>query len=132
MAAGAENGEKSAVGRPSGRIWRIQGTPINTGPAGEVFVDVRAAESARNVLNGPYGGKNRPFWPFFDYFLQKRVASLPQGVHRDPSITVCLLLLHYFGGDCYMAKANVVNVNVGVLGHVDSGKTSVVGGPRST
>ena len=29
-----------------------------------------------------------------------------------------------------MAKANVVNVNVGVLGHVDSGKTSVVGGPR--
>ena len=76
MAAGAENGEKSAVGRPSGRIWRIQGTPINTWPGGEAFVDVRAAESARNVLNGPYGGKNRPFWPFFDYFLQKRVASL--------------------------------------------------------
>ena len=76
VAAGAENGEKSAVGRPSGRIWRIQGTPINTGPGGEAFVDVRAAESARNVLNGPYGGKNRPFWPFFDYFLQKRVASL--------------------------------------------------------
>ena len=86
MAAGAENGEKSAVGRPSGRIWRIQGTPINTGPAGEVFVDVRAAESARNVLNGPYGGKNRPFWPFFDYFLQKRVASLtgpPKQIQRN-------------------------------------------------
>ena len=65
-AAKAKMAKIGAVGRPTGSIWRIQGTPINTGPAGEVFVDVRAAESARNVLNVPYGGKNRPFWPFFD------------------------------------------------------------------
>ena len=56
----------SVVGRPAGRIWRVHGTLINTGPTGEVYVDVCAAESAQNVLNGRYGGKTRPFWLFFE------------------------------------------------------------------
>ena len=49
-------------------------------------------------------------------------------IHQLPSVcSFCIT-----SAATAMAKANVVNVNVGVLGHVDSGKTSVVGGPRST
>ena len=55
-----------AVGRPTGSIWRIQSTPINTRPGGKVFADVRAAERARNVLNGRHGGKTGSFWSFLE------------------------------------------------------------------
>ena len=69
----AKMAKMSAVGRPTGRIWRIQGTPINTGPGGEVFVDVRAAESAHNGLNDATAAKRGHFGHF--RFLPKSVGS---------------------------------------------------------
>ena len=52
----------SAVGRASGRIWRIQGTPVGTRPDGEVFADVRAAESASHLLPGATAAILDIFW----------------------------------------------------------------------
>ena len=93
---GGKMAKIGAVGRPTGRIWCIWGTPINTGPGGEVVADVRAAECARNVLNGRHGGKTGSFWSFLELLkpsgcttsLERsapRTANLTDAAAPDPS-----------------------------------------------
>ena len=52
------------VGRPSELVWPSLDTCVDTGPSADVFVDARAAESARPLPPGRHGGKRGHFCRF--------------------------------------------------------------------